>query len=120
MNEQEILAALNALPVEAQAAIMAGLAKPLEMAQGTAVANLGWALFDLAIAVVVFAVLCSWKPVSYRLFEYDDELDEQAHRLKTGAMTDPIERGMTTESLGRVKAAKIVGFLILMGLALVQ
>ena len=120
MDPNDILAALQTLPPEAQAAIMAGLQNPTDMAQGAALANITWALVDVAVAIALYIPLCSWRPLSRLVFEYDEELDAQAACLKSGEMADPAERGQTTQALARVKAAKVLGFLVVMGAALVQ
>ena len=115
-----VIALLQSMSPEQQAAMMAGMKTPEAMGAGTVLANLGWALFDMGIAMVVFAVVCSWKPLSRLLFEYDQHLDDRAQALAEGRLKDPGERGQVAIALARVKSAKIYGFLILMGLALVQ
>ena len=107
MNETNILETL-------------GNVTPEDMAQAAIGAKLFWAGIDVAIAACIYILVCKVPWVSKWVFEYDDELDDQAAALKSGKMTAPTERGMTTQALAEIKAKKILGLMLVMAAALIE
>ena len=107
MNETDLLQTLSSVT-------------PADMAQANVGAKLFWAALDVALASCVYVIVCKVPWISKWVFEYDDELDDQADKLKEGTMTDPIERGMTTQALAAVKSRKIIGLMLVMAAALIE
>ena len=107
MNETDLLQAL-------------GNVTPEDMAQAAVGAKLFWAALDVALASFIYVLVCKVPWISKWVFEYDDEIDEQAADLKSGTMRDPIERGMTTQALAEIKSKKIIGLMLVMAAALIE
>ena len=91
---------------------------PHDMASAAVGAKLIWACIDVLVAVTVFAVLTKVPFLSRLVFEYDTQLDAAAKRLD--ASRDPSERGSIVVALARVKAARMLGLMIIMAAALIE
>ena len=92
---------------------------PMDMAQAAVGAKLIWAAIDVGLAVAVFAVLTKVPYVSKVVFEYDDVLDDQARRLRKGELS-ATAASTVTDALARVKAARLLGLMIVMATALLE
>ena len=82
-------------------------------------AHLLWALLDLVVAATVFAVLTKIPFFSNLFFEYDDEIDIAAAELKDEGVPDAAKAAIV-HGLCRVKAARMLGFAIILAAALIE